>query len=75
MADRAAAFHELMDSRRSVRMFDDRPVPRDVIETAIRTASTAPSGAHMQPWTFVAVSEGGGAATWLDYGSGVWRKV
>lgn len=57
MARRADAFHELMDARRSVRMFDDRPVPRQLIETAIRTASTAPSGAHMQPWTFVAISD------------------
>ncbi|MDW3219518.1 MAG: nitroreductase family protein [Acidimicrobiales bacterium] len=57
MRARAGEFHELMDARRSVRMFDDRPVPRDLIETAIRTASTAPSGAHMQPWTFVAVSD------------------
>lgn len=57
MAARAAAFHLLMEARRSVRMFDDTPVPRPVIETAIATASTAPSGAHMQPWTFVAISD------------------
>ncbi len=57
MATRAAAFERSMDSRRSVRMFDDRPIPRPLIESAIRTASTAPSGAHMQPWTFVAVSD------------------
>ncbi|MDG2026931.1 MAG: nitroreductase family protein [Acidimicrobiales bacterium] len=56
MRDRALSFHALMDGRRSVRMFDDRPVPRELIETAICTASTAPSGAHMQPWTFVAIS-------------------
>lgn len=49
----AAAIHAEMDARRSVRSFSDRPVPRDLIETAIRAASTAPSGAHMQPWTFV----------------------
>jgi len=46
-----------MDSRRSVREFSDRPVPRILIETAIRCASTAPSGAHMQPWTFVLVGD------------------
>ena len=57
MTARADDFHRLMDARRSVRMFDDTPVPRNLIETAIRTASTAPSGAHMQPWTFVAVSD------------------
>lgn len=49
----AAAIHAEMDARRSVRSFSDRPVPRDLIETAICAASTAPSGAHMQPWTFV----------------------
>ena len=35
-------------------MFDDAPVPQDLIEAAVQTASTAPSGAHLQPWTFVA---------------------
>lgn len=54
---RGQAFFEDMDERRSVRFFSDRPVPRELIETAIRAASTAPSGAHMQPWTFVAVSD------------------
>jgi len=57
LATRADEFHQLMDARRSVRMFDDRPIPRDLIETAIMTASTAPSGAHMQPWTFVAIAD------------------
>jgi len=46
-----------MDSRRSVRTFSDQPVPRILIEQAIRCASTAPSGAHMQPWTFVLVGD------------------
>ena len=54
---RAEAFFEEMDARRSVRDFSDRPVPRTLVERAIATASTAPSGAHMQPWTFVAVSD------------------
>ena len=53
---RAEEFHQLMDKRRSLRMFSDKPVPKEVIENLIRTASTAPSGAHMQPWTFCAVS-------------------
>lgn len=57
MEARAAAFYREMDARRSVRDFSDRPVPRRLIERAIQTASTAPSGAHMQPWTFVAVSD------------------
>jgi nitroreductase len=55
MLRRAGAFYDLMNRRRSVRFFSDRPVPRACIETAIRTASTAPSGAHKQPWTWVAV--------------------
>lgn len=46
-----------MDSRRSVREFSDREVPRELIETAIKCASTAPSGAHMQPWTFVVIGD------------------
>ncbi len=54
---RGAEFEALMDSRRSVRHFSPDPVPRGLIERAIRTASTAPSGAHRQPWRFVAISE------------------
>jgi len=44
------------DQRRSIRDFSDDRVPREVIENIIKTASTAPSGAHKQPWTFCAVS-------------------
>ena len=54
---RAVAIHHEMDRRRSIRHFSDRPVPRRVIDEAIRTAATAPSGAHMQPWTFVLVGD------------------
>jgi iodotyrosine deiodinase len=57
MRERAARFYELMAQRRSVRAFSDRPVPRELIEDAIRTAGTAPSGANMQPWQFVAVDD------------------
>ena len=46
---------EEFDSRRTVRDFSDRPIPREAIEWAIRAASTAPSGAHRQPWTFVVI--------------------
>lgn len=49
--------HATLNSRRSVRDFSDRPVPREAIEWAIRAAGTAPSGANIQPWTFVAVSD------------------
>ena len=45
-----------MDNRRTTRHFSERDVPRELIELAIKTASTAPSGAHLQPWTFVAIS-------------------
>ncbi len=56
MLSRARSFYEQMDGRRTTRHFSDREVPRELIELAIRTASTAPSGAHLQPWTFVAIS-------------------
>lgn len=52
MLEHAQSFYESMNSRRSVRDFSDQPVPREVIETILKTASTAPSGAHKQPWTF-----------------------
>lgn len=57
MAKRAREFFELMDCRRSVRDFSSDAVPRKLIETAIATASSAPSGAHRQPWSFVAISD------------------
>jgi nitroreductase len=57
MLDRGRSFFELMDGRRSVRSFSPDPVPRPMIELAIRTASTSPSGAHRQPWRFVVVGD------------------
>jgi nitroreductase len=54
---RAQAYYAQMDRRRTTRHFSTDPVPRELIELAIRTAGTAPSGAHQQPWTFVAVSD------------------
>lgn len=56
MLARAQQLEALMRRRRSVRSFSDRAVPRQLIELAIETASSAPSGAHRQPWTFVAIS-------------------
>ena len=53
----ARDFHDLMRARRTVRDFDARPVPREVIEACIGAAGTAPSGANQQPWQFVAVSD------------------
>lgn len=53
---RADRYYQYIDQRRSVRDFSDKPVPKELIETLIQTASTAPSGAHKQPWTFCAVA-------------------
>jgi iodotyrosine deiodinase len=53
----ARAVYEEMDRRRSVRDFSTEPVPREAVEYAIAAASTAPSGAHRQPWTFVLVGD------------------
>ncbi len=57
MSQRAADFYANADRRRTVRAFSDRPVPLDIIENCIRTAGTAPSGAHLQPWRFVVVRD------------------
>jgi iodotyrosine deiodinase len=54
---RGREFLTLMEQRRSVRDFSAEPVPLEMIEIAVATANTAPSGAHQQPWTFVAVSD------------------
>jgi iodotyrosine deiodinase len=54
---RARDFYADMNRRRTTRHFSTEPVPREAIELAIRTAGTAPSGAHQQPWTFVAVAD------------------
>lgn len=57
MSGRAVKFYELLNSRRSVREFSSDPVPRNLIEYAVQTASTAPSGANRQPWTFVLIGD------------------
>lgn len=54
---RSDEFYKTMNHRRSVRSFSDRPVPKELIETIIKTAGTAPSGANKQPWTFVVVTD------------------
>ncbi|WNJ21376.1 nitroreductase family protein [Pontibacter sp. G13] len=56
MLERAKSHYEWMNQRRTLREFSDRPVSKEVIEQLILTASTAPSGAHKQPWTFCAIS-------------------
>ncbi len=57
MRRRSAEFFTEVDRRRTVREFSDRPVPRDIIENALRAAGTAPSGANLQPWHFSVVSD------------------
>jgi nitroreductase len=52
---KADSFYQEMDRRRSVRDFSDKPIPKSVIEDIIKTASTAPSGAHKQPWAFCVI--------------------
>ena len=52
----AQTFYDQIKKRRTVREFADRPVPREIIENAIRAAGTAPSGANMQPWHYVVVA-------------------
>lgn len=59
MEARSRAFAADLARRRTVRQFSDRPVPRGVIEACLEAASTAPSGAHLQPWHFVVVSDPG----------------
>lgn len=57
MLARAEAFYLDMNRRRTTRHFSDEPVPRRLIELALLTAGTAPSGAHRQPWRFVAIDD------------------
>lgn len=57
MYERSEGFRRFMDSRRSIREFSNRDVPIEIIENIIMTASTAPSGAHKQPWTFCVITD------------------
>jgi nitroreductase len=57
LVTRATAFAEELHRRRTVRMFSPAPVPREVIEQCVWAACSAPSGAHRQPWRFVAVGD------------------
>ncbi|MGB0389921.1 MAG: nitroreductase family protein [Salibacteraceae bacterium] len=56
MLKRSQSFFEQMDKRRSIREFSNEPFPIEILENIIKTASTAPSGAHKQPWTFCVIS-------------------
>ncbi|MFC3880156.1 nitroreductase family protein [Algoriphagus namhaensis] len=55
--ERSKNFYQLMDQRRTIREFETTPIPREVIDNILKTASTAPSGAHKQPWTFCLISD------------------
>lgn len=57
MIQKSDEFHKWLDKRRTIRDFSDKEVPKEVIENIILTASSAPSGAHKQPWTFCVVSD------------------
>jgi len=57
MLQRTKEFYEWLSERRSVRDFSNKPMPREVIESIIKTACSAPSGANRQPWTFCVVSD------------------
>ena len=56
LISKSESFYKWLDKRRSVRDYSDKRVPKKIIENIINSASTAPSGAHKQPWTFCAVS-------------------
>jgi iodotyrosine deiodinase len=57
MKERAEAFRQEMLERRSVRYFSDRAIPREIIEECLLAAGSAPSGANLQPWHFVVISD------------------
>lgn len=57
MRARAAAFYDMIRRRHTLREFSDRPVPRDIIETCLRAAGTAPNGANLQPWHFAVIGD------------------
>ena len=54
---RSRIFFENLSTRRTIRDFSDKPIEREVIENCIKTAGTAPSGANIQPWHFVLISD------------------
>ena len=56
MLKRSQSFFEDIKRRRTVRDFSDKPIPKEIIENCIKAAGTAPSGANLQPWHFVVVS-------------------
>jgi nitroreductase len=57
MQESASNFYNMVRSRRTVRDFSNKPVPKEIIENCLRAAGTAPSGANHQPWHFVVISD------------------
>lgn len=57
MLKRSKNFHSWMEQRRTVRDFSDKEIPKELIDSILLAASTAPSGAHKQPWTFCVVGD------------------
>ena len=57
LIEKSKIYYEKINNRRSVRDFSDKDVPKEVIENIIKTAGSAPSGAHKQPWTFCVISD------------------
>ena len=57
MLNRSREYYQFMDRRRTIRDFSDKPIPYEIIENIVMTASTAPSGAHKQPWSFCIIAD------------------
>ena len=57
LIEKSKKYFQEINKRRSVRDFSDKDVPKEVIENIIKTAGSAPSGAHKQPWTFCVISD------------------
>ena len=71
MLERANEFLQTSQRRHSIRSFSNRQVPKEIIETCIKAAGTAPSGANQQPWDFVANNNAEGGRKSVVEGKGV----
>ena len=56
MIEKSLQFYQVLNTRRTVRFYSDKKIPKEVIDNIVATAGTAPSGAHTEPWTYVVVS-------------------
>ena len=57
MIKKSQSFYQEMNKRRTIRFYNQKPIPQEVIENIIKTAGTAPSGAHTEPWTYVVITD------------------